>query len=70
MWAQCLISYSENLIKYQVEYSRIFASKIDFWPRLSASGGSPTVASGLAGSQGPSSPTLPPGKDRVKVEND
>ena len=32
--------------------------------RLSASGGSPTVAAGLAGSQGPSSPTLPPGKQK------
>ena len=33
--------------------------------RLSASGGSPTVAAGLAGSQGPSSPTLPPGKEML-----
>ena len=33
--------------------------------RLSASGGSPTVAAGLAGSQGPSSPTLPPGKEEI-----
>jgi len=57
--------HQERLTALEAMEHAYFFPVIKEHSRLSASGGSPTVAAALSGSQGPSSPTLPPGNSAL-----